>query len=120
MEIHDLRRRADLHRTDIQRVVHLILCLDLAALTVFFRFSQDGLGILLVLGLEQILEVLRGEVDLLVRAFSCGGEVVCRRQWISMEREEGGGCEEARTHIFSRGSHNSSSPPSPHQGFAAH
>lgn len=74
MQIHCLGGCANLNRADVQCVILLIVCLDLALLAVFFDLFQLRLGVFL--GLEQLLEALGGLADLLVGALSRGCEVV--------------------------------------------
>jgi hypothetical protein len=63
VQIHRLGWCANLNRADIQCVILLIVCLDLALLAVFFDLFQRRLGVFL--GLEQLLEALRGLINLL-------------------------------------------------------
>jgi hypothetical protein len=76
VQIHHLRRRANLDWTQVQRVVHLVLGFNLALLAVVFYLSENRIGRLFVLGPEQVLEGLRCLVNFLIRPFGCWSKVV--------------------------------------------
>ena len=76
MQVHHLWRRTNLHWAQVHGVVHLILSFDLALLAVILHLSENRLGRLLSLGLEQVLEIFCCLVDLLIRSLRCWSEVV--------------------------------------------
>jgi len=75
MQIQLLRWRPNLHRTNVQGIILLIVRFNLTRLAVFFDLLQLLLR-RLVLWLEDLLDPLGRFVDLLVGALGCGGEVV--------------------------------------------
>jgi hypothetical protein len=78
MQVHSLRRRPHIHRTYIQRIVLLIICLNLAwlLLPLLVDFAQDRYGGAFGFGEEGVLERFLGLVDALEGPGGRGGEVV--------------------------------------------
>jgi hypothetical protein len=77
IQVHDLRRRTNLHWAEIHYIVHLIVGFNLSQFAVVMELLQHCFRRLLLLGLDEIRQSPLRKIDSLERAGGGGSDVIC-------------------------------------------